>query len=73
MTAENFQHRMFLKKLGVEPTEQIVAHLLELHRQALTERLVFRAIARAAADVRRSRMTESPKARPNCTTSEAEG
>lgn len=64
----------FLKRNGVQNHSERLPQILgELHHQALNKHLIARAMNDEAAEVRRKRKTESPKARSNNTTTEAEG
>lgn len=74
-TPVEFQrYRKFLESHGFKKySPRLVQLLAELHRQSLNGRLVARAIAYEAAEERCMKKTESPKARSNSTTTEAEG
>ena len=68
-----YNYKKFVEKYSMTDTTELIRHVEELHRKSLNNHLLLRAIARLAAEERRSRKTESPKAHPNCTTQKAEG
>jgi hypothetical protein len=74
-TPVSFQrYKAFLERNGVKNYSERPAQILEdLHRQSLNKHLMARAMACEAAEKRRKQKTESPKARSNSTTTEAEG